>query len=232
MRINHEIRTPTVRLIDHNGENRGVIPIETALQIAREANLDLIEIAPEATPPVCKILDLGKYMFEKNKKERLARKSQTKIEVKEIQMRPKTNAHHRDLKVNAARKWLAKGMKVRATVRFRGREASYPELALEDLREVAEMLKDCASIEVPPAVEGRNMSMVLVPIKTGKKPAAESKKVETAAPAGAEKKPVYEKAEKKAVEAPAPAVNEKKPPKVKTKKKAVEKSAPQETTAE
>ena len=232
MRVNHEIRTPTVRLIDHNGENRGVIPIETALQIAREANLDLIEIAPEATPPVCKILDLGKYMFEKNKKERLARKSQTKIEVKEIQMRPKTNAHHRDLKVNAARKWLAKGMKVRATVRFRGREASYPELALEDLREVAEMLKDCAAIEVPPAVEGRNMSMVLVPIKPGKKPTAESKQDAAPAPAVIQKKPVNEKAEKKAVEASAPAVKEKKPPKVKTEKKAVEASAPQETTAE
>jgi len=232
VRVNQEIRTPTVRLIDHNGENRGVIPIETALQIAREANLDLIEIAPEATPPVCKILDLGKYMFEKNKKERLARKSQTKIEVKEIQMRPKTNAHHRDLKVNSAKKWLEKGMKVRATVRFRGREASYPELALEDLREVAEMLKDYASIEVPPALEGRNMSMVLVPIKTGKKPAAEIKKDAAPALAVNEKKPVKEKAEKKAVEASAPAVNENKPANEKAEKKAVETSPPQETTAE
>jgi translation initiation factor IF-3 len=232
VRINQEIRTPTVRLIDHNGENRGVIPIENALQIAREANLDLIEIAPEATPPVCKILDLGKFMFEKNKKERLARKSQTKIEVKEIQMRPKTNVHHRNLKVNAAKKWLEKGMKVRATVRFRGREASYPELALEDLREVAEMLKDHASIEVPPAVEGRNMSMVLIPIKGIKKPAAESKKVEAVAPAEGEKKPVKEKIEKKTVESPAPAANVKKPSRGKSEKKAVKTSAPQEPTTE
>lgn len=163
-------------MIDHHGENRGVIPIQAALQIAREANLDLIEIAAEATPPVCKILDLGKFLFEKNKKERLARKAQTKIEVKEIQMRPKTNAHHRDLKVNAARKWLAKGNKVRATVRFRGREASYPELALEDLREVAEMLKDCATVEVPPTLEGRNMSMILIPLRPGKKAPAEARK--------------------------------------------------------
>jgi len=125
-------------------------------------------------------------------------------------MRPKTNVHHRDLKVNAARKWLAKGMKVRATVRFRGREASYPELALEDLREVAEMLKDCAAIEVPPAVEGRNMSMVLIAIKPGKKLAAESKPDA----------------------APTPAVAEKKPAKPKTGKKAVKTSAPQETPAE
>jgi translation initiation factor IF-3 len=171
-------------------------------------------------------------MFEKNKKERLARKSQTKIEVKEIQMRPKTNVHHRNLKVNAAKKWLEKGMKVRATVRFRGREASYPELALEDLREVAEMLKDHASIEVPPAVEGRNMSMVLVPIKGGKKPAAEIKKDAIPARDINEKKPVIEKTEKKTVESPTPALKEKKPPRDKTEKKAVKTSAPQEPAAE
>jgi translation initiation factor IF-3 len=177
-------------LIDHNGENRGVVTIQTALQIAREANLDLIEIAADATPPVCKILDLGKFLFEKNKKERLARKAQTKIEVKEIQMRPKTNVHHRDLKVAAARKWLAKGNKVRATVRFRGREASYPELALEDLREVAEILKDCATVEVPPTLEGRNMSMILVPLRPGKKaPAEVNKEAGTDAEKKAEKKP-------------------------------------------
>jgi translation initiation factor IF-3 len=113
----------------------------------------------------------------------LARKAQTKIEVKEIQLRPKTNVHHRNIKVNVARKWLDKGMKVRATIRFRGREASYPELALEDLREIAEMLKDISTIEVPPAVEGRNMSMVLIPVKPGKKPspatAKESEKPDT-----------------------------------------------------
>lgn len=187
-------------MIDHHGENRGVVPIQAALQIAREANLDLIEIAAEATPPVCKILDLGKFLFEKNKKERLARKAQTKIEVKEIQMRPKTNVHHRDLKVNAARKWLAKGNKVRATVRFRGREASYPELALEDLREVAEMLKDCATVEVPPTLEGRNMSMILIPLRTGKKTPAETKK-ETEE--NTEKKPAADKKEKKPTETPA-----------------------------
>jgi len=188
IRVNQEITAPTVRLIDHNGENRGVVPIQTALQIAREANLDLIEIAADANPPVCKVLDLGKFLFEKNKKERLARKAQTKIEVKEIQMRPKTNAHHRDLKVNAARKWLAKGNKVRATVRFRGREASYPELALEDLREVAEMLKDCAIVEVPPALEGRNMSMVLAPLRPGKKAPSEPKQ-ETAAVGSGKEEP-------------------------------------------
>jgi len=133
----------------------------------------LIEVAPGAEPPVCRVFDLGKFLFEKNKKERQARKAQTKIEVKEIQLRPKTNVHHRNLKVNMARKWLEKGIKVRATIRFRGREASYPELALEDLREIAEMLKDRSTIEIPPAMEGRTMSMVLAPAKPGKKaPAA------------------------------------------------------------
>jgi len=190
-----------VRLIDAQGENRGVVPIETAMQIARDANLDLIEIAPDANPPVCKVLDLGKFLYEKEKKERLARKAQTKIEVKEIQVRPKTNIHHRNIKVNVARKWLEKGMKVRATVRFRGREASYPELALEDLREIAEMLKDLSTIEVPPAIEGRNMSMVLVPLKAGKRPAAEAK---PGAPAVPEKKETEKKEiEKKEAEAPA-----------------------------
>jgi translation initiation factor IF-3 len=204
--VNQEIRSATVRLIDQNGENLGVVPIEKALQIAHDANLDLIEIAPGAEPPVCRVLDLGKFIFEKTKKEKQARKAQTKIEVKEIQLRPKTNVHHRDIKVNAARKWLEKGMKVRATVRFRGREASYPELALEDLREVAEILKDIATIEVPPAVEGRNMSMVLIPIKASKKPAptsGEDIKVSPAEPAKEEKKVEKKAKELKPIEKPA-----------------------------
>ncbi len=183
-----------------------MVPIEKALQIAHDANLDLIEIAPGAEPPVCRVLDLGKFIFEKTKKEKQARKAQTKIEVKEIQLRPKTNVHHRDIKVNAARKWLEKGMKVRATVRFRGREASYPELALEDLREVAEILKDIATIEVPPAVEGRNMSMVLIPIKASKKPAptsGEDIKVSPAEPVKEEKKVEKKAKEVKPIEKPA-----------------------------
>ena len=163
-------------MIDHNGENIGVVPIERALQIAREANLDLIEVAPGADPPVCRVLDLGKYLFEKTKKERAARKAQTKIEVKEIQLRPKTNAHHRMFKVRDARRWLESGMKVRVTVKFRGREASYPEIALEDLREVAEELKDVSAIEVAPAIEGRSMTLVLIPAKHTKKAESSGKK--------------------------------------------------------
>ena len=134
-----------------------------------------MEIAANADPPVCKVLDLGKYIFELNKKERAARKSQTKIEVKEIRLRPKTNDHHRGFKVKDARRWLEDGMKVKVTIRFRGREVTYPEIALEDLREIAEDLKDVSKIESAPSMEGRSMTLVLAPDKSGGKKAAESK---------------------------------------------------------
>jgi translation initiation factor IF-3 len=141
------------------------VPIEEALRLAREAELDLVEIAPAATPPVCKISDIGKLLYERTKKEKEARKAQTKIEVKEIRLRPKTNEHHRSFKTRDARKWLLAGMKVRVTVRFRGREITYPDLALEDLREIAEELKDVCVIEQSPAMEGRSMTMMLGPAK-------------------------------------------------------------------
>jgi len=114
---------------------------------------------------------LGKYIFEQNKKERLARKAQTKIEVKEIRLRPKTNEHHRMFKVRDARRWLEDGMKVKVTIRFRGREVTYPEIALEDLREIAEELRDISTIEVAPSMEGRSMTLVLTPVKAPAKKA-------------------------------------------------------------
>ncbi len=159
------IRVPEVRLIGAKGENVGVVSTSEAMRMAREADLDLVEVAPGATPPVCRIMDFGKFLYERTKKEREARKAQTKIEVKEIRLRPKTNEHHRSFKVDDARRWLGEGMKVRVTIRFRGREITYPELALEDLREIAEMLADVATIEQPPALEGRTMGMVLAPAK-------------------------------------------------------------------
>lgn len=159
------IRVPEVRLIGPKGENVGVISTSEAMRMAREADLDLVEVAPGATPPVCRIMDFGKFLYERTKKEREARKAQTKIEVKEIRLRPKTNEHHRSFKVDDARRWLGEGMKVRVTIRFRGREITYPELALEDLREIAEMLADVATIEQPPALEGRTMGMLLAPAK-------------------------------------------------------------------
>lgn len=164
-----------MRLIDEKGENVGVVTIAEARRAAEDAGLDLVEIAPNASPPVCKILDLGKYIFEQNKKERLAKRAQTKIEVKEIRLRPKTNEHHRGFKVRDARGWLEKGMKVKVTIRFRGREITYPEIALEDLREIAEELSDVSTIETAPNMEGRAMHLVLAP---SKEPAKEKPKTE------------------------------------------------------
>jgi translation initiation factor IF-3 len=168
-RVNEFIRVPEVRLIGATGENVGVVPIREALRMAQQAELDLVEVAPNSTPPVCRIMDFGKFLYEKEKKEREARRSQTKIEVKEIRLRPKTTGHHRDFKVDDARRWLEHNMKVRVTVRFRGREITYPEIALEDLKEIAQSLSDVGTIEQPPAIEGRAMSMMLVPAKVSKK---------------------------------------------------------------
>ena len=182
-RVNEMIRVAEVRLIGPNNENIGVVPIQKALQIARDADLDLVEVAPNSDPPVCRVLDFGKFLFEKTKKEREAKKSQTKIEVKEIRLRPKTNEHHRGFKTRDARRWLQEGNKVRVTVRFRGREITYPEIALEDLKEIAEELSDVAVIEQAPNIEGKTMGMVLAPSKPGKKKTAEPEKEETPAEA-------------------------------------------------
>jgi translation initiation factor IF-3 len=172
-RINERIRTEKVRLIEENGENVGVVTIQEALRRADDAGLDLVEIAPNTDPPVCKIVNYSKFLYEKEKKEREARRAQTKIEIKEIRLRPKTGGNHRDFKVRDARKWLLSGIKVRVTVRFRGREITYPELALEDLREIAESLQDVAEIEQAPNMEGKTMYMML----TAKRPSAGAPKL-------------------------------------------------------
>jgi translation initiation factor IF-3 len=128
--VNDAIRVPQVRLIGANGENVGVVSIEDAQRMAREAELDLVEVAPAADPPVCRVMDFGKFVYERAKKEREARKAQTKIEVKEIRLRPKTNEHHREFKVRDARRWLTDGNKVKVRIRFRGREIDYLDIAL------------------------------------------------------------------------------------------------------
>ncbi|GAB4572506.1 MAG: translation initiation factor IF-3 [Anaerolineales bacterium] len=156
-----------MRLIGPDGGNVGVVPIKEALKIARDAELDLVEVSPGANPPVCRVMDFGKFIYEKAKKEREAKKAQTKIEVKEIRLRPKTNSAHRGFKVDDARRWLQQGHKVRVTVKFRGREMDYPEIALEDLKEIAADLADVAVIEVPPQMEGRTMLVVMAPAKAG-----------------------------------------------------------------
>ena len=152
-------------MIGADGTNHGVVPIQEALQVAQESNLDLVEVAPNATPPVCRVMDVGKYIYERKKKEREAKKAQSKVEIKEIRLRPKTSEHHRGFKVRDARRWLKEGKKVKVRIRFRGREIHYPEIALEDLREIAEELDDVSVIEHAPSREGRTMLMVLAPSK-------------------------------------------------------------------
>ena len=168
-RVNQSINAPEVRLIGPQGENIGVVPTKKALMIAQEAELDLVEVAPNSDPPVCRVMDVGKFLYERIKKEREAKKAQVKVEIKEIRLRPKTNEHHRQFKTRDARRWLQNGMKVKVTVRFRGREITYPEIALEDLKEIAEELSDVGSIEQAPNMEGRVMTMVLGPVKAVKK---------------------------------------------------------------
>ncbi len=179
------IRVPEVRVIGPKGENLGVISTSEAMRVAREAELDLVEVAATSNPPVCRVMDFGKFLYERTKKEREAKKAQTKVELKEIQLRPKTNEHHRSFKTRDARRWLLAGMKVKVSVRFRGREIDYPQLAMEDLREVAEELSDVGVIEAAPKLEGRVMSMVLGPAKPAPKkkesaPSEGSKKAESA----------------------------------------------------
>jgi len=152
-------------LIDEDGENVGVVSLREGLERAEAAELDLVEVAPNADPPVVRIMHFGKFLYEKEKKEREARKSQTKIEIKEIRLRPKTTDHHKGFKVRDARRWLQDGMKVKVTIRFRGREITYPEIALEDLREIAEELSDVSEVEQAPNMEGRTMFMMLAPEK-------------------------------------------------------------------
>ena len=127
--------------------------------------MDLVEVSPNATPPVCRVIDYGKFVYERAKKEREAKRAQTKIEVKEIRLRPKTNEAHRGFKVDDARRWLLQGHKVRVTIKFRGREMDYPEIALEDLKEIAEALADVSTVEQAPQMEGRTMLVVLAPSK-------------------------------------------------------------------
>jgi translation initiation factor IF-3 len=161
--------------------------MKQALQIARDAELDVVEVSPNAIPPVCRVMDFGKFIYERAKKEREAKKSQTKIEVKEIRLRPKTNEAHRGFKVDDARRWLQQGNKVRVTIKFRGREMDYPEIALEDLREIAEALSDVSVVEAAPQMEGRTMLVVLAPSKGGSKKKEKAEQPEGRAQVSVEK---------------------------------------------
>ena len=152
-------------MIDATGSNLGVMATYEAVRLAEEAELDLVEVAPNAEPPVTRIMDFGKFLYEQSKKEREARRSQKQVKVKEITLRPKTNEHHTSFKVKNARGWLEEGDKVKVRIRFRGREITYPEVALKQLKDIAADLMDIAVIEQAPQLDGRTMLMILAPKK-------------------------------------------------------------------
>jgi translation initiation factor IF-3 len=162
-RINHEIRVPSVRLVDETGENVGIVPIDDALRRAEAAGLDLVEISGQADPPVCKILDLGKFKYEAQKKKNEARKRQKVIEIKEIKMRPGIDPHDYDVKMRAMQKFLQEGDKVKITLRFRGREMLHTDLGMKVLDKVRTDLDPLAKVEQMPKMEGRQMIMVIAP---------------------------------------------------------------------
>jgi translation initiation factor IF-3 len=168
-RVNEAIRAKDVRLIGEEGEQLGVFPLREALNIAREHNLDLVEVAPQADPPVCRLLDYGKYTYEKARRAREAKKSQKPVEIKEIRLRPKTGEHDINFKVNRMRGFLGEGFKVKVRVLFRGREITYPEIAQQMLMDIAAGLTDVALVENQPRMEGRSMFMVLAPAGKKKK---------------------------------------------------------------
>jgi translation initiation factor IF-3 len=162
-RINRDIRVREVQLIDQDGQNRGVVEAAEALQMAEEAGLDLVEIVPNANPPVCKILDYGKFRFLEQKKAAEARKKQKIVEVKEIKLRPGIDDHDYDVKMKAMKRFFEEGDKVKVTLRFRGREMAHQELGTRLLNRVKDDTTRMAKIESEPRMEGRQMVMILTP---------------------------------------------------------------------
>ncbi len=150
-------------MIGPDGEQLGILPVQEALQLAQERDLDLVEVAPNAKPPVCRLMDYGKYLYERQKREREARKAQKQVEIKEVRLRPKTGEHDIQVVLRKARRFLEDGQKVKVRIRFRGREIVHSNVARDLMRRVAEELADVAVVESPPKMEGRSMIMILAP---------------------------------------------------------------------
>jgi translation initiation factor IF-3 len=163
LRVNEEIRVREARVIDSNGQQLGIIPVREGMRVAAEQGLDLVEVAPQAKPPVCRIMDYGKYKYEQSKKERDARKKQRVINVKEVKIRPRIEEHDFQVKVRNARRFLTDGDKVKVTLMFRGREITHAALGHDLCMKFYKELEEQASMEKEPKVEGRNMIMVMVP---------------------------------------------------------------------
>jgi translation initiation factor IF-3 len=181
LRINHRIRVPEVRVIADEGEQIGIVPTHEALRLASERGLDLVEISPTARPPVCRIMDYGKYKYEEAKKKQQARKRASTSETKEIKFRPKTEGHDMDFKVKHIRRFLEGGNKVRLAVVFRGREITHPQTGANVLKRVVEATADISAVEVTPNMEGRRMIMIIAPKPHVVKKAQEVRKAAIAA---------------------------------------------------
>ncbi|MCR4580773.1 MAG: translation initiation factor IF-3 [Treponema sp.] len=160
-RINEMIRVREVRLIDDEGKQLGIVPTQEALRIAKDKDLDLVEVSPNANPPVCKVLDYGKYRFEQEKKLRDSKKNQKVLKLKEIRMQPKIGSGDLDTKAKHIQEFLDEGDKVKVTIRFRGRELAHTELGYDVLNEVLKRLTSAYNIDKPAAMDGRNMSMTI-----------------------------------------------------------------------
>lgn len=165
-RVNEAIRAREVRLIDEAGRQMGILPAKEALRVAQRRGLDLVEVAPSATPPVCRLLDYGKYMYERMRRERKAKKTQKATEMKEIRLRPKTGDHDVGLKTKRIRQFIGEGSRVKVRVRFRGREITHPEIGRGLLERIAADLEDVAVVERAPRMDGRSMLMILSPISS------------------------------------------------------------------
>ncbi len=162
-RINSEIRARDVRVIDGEGKQLGILSIRDAMALSQEKELDLVEVAPNANPPVCRLMDYGKYLYEKQKREKEARKSQKTVEVKELRLAPRTDDHDVQVIVNKIRKFAEEGAKVRVRIRFRGREIAHPEVAQELLQRIGKDVEGTMNVESMPAFDGKSMVMLLSP---------------------------------------------------------------------
>ncbi|MGD8475166.1 MAG: translation initiation factor IF-3 [Anaerolineae bacterium] len=162
-RVNRTIRAPQLRVIDSDGKQLGILPRNEALRLAEERSLDLVEVAPNAAPPVAKLMDFGKYQYDRAKREREARKSRKEVEIKEVRLRPKTDEHDVNFKIRQARSFLESGAKVKVRMRFRGREIYNLDVARKQFDHFVKELEDVATVEQRPSFEGRTMLMVMAP---------------------------------------------------------------------
>ena len=166
LQINEQIRDKEIRVIDSDGTQLGIMSLRRAMEIAEQKNLDLVKIAPQANPPVCKIIDYGKFRFEQAKREKEARRNQRVVEIKEVRLSLNIDTHDFETKKNHALRFISDGNKVKASIRFRGREMGHPELGLEIMRKFSDAMSEVAVVEKPAKLEGRNMLMFLAPKPT------------------------------------------------------------------